>query len=144
VNQIRALLERQLHNLPPPAPKMTTIQPSRDRPTSRDGTGGGRDRDVKGRTFGASMPPVRPRRRRKRWGWADSDRSDRDGPDDDDDDDVEDEEGEDDGRDGDAGVRAGDGDVLMVDERAERRSGAVVGVKRAADSEPDDEEGDGL
>ena len=133
VNQIRALLERQLYNLPAPAPKMTTVQPPRDRSSSRDG-GGGRDKDVKGKAFGASMPPPGPRRRRKRWGWADSDKSDRDDPDDDEGDEEDEGEGE---------GEAGDGDVLMVDDGAEPRGGVAVGVKRAAESEPDDEEGDG-
>jgi len=31
----------------------------------------------------------------------------------------------------------------MVDDGAEPRGGVAVGVKRAAESEPDDEEGDG-
>src|SRR5882724_400223 len=136
VNQIRALLERQLYNLPPPAPKITTVQPPRDRTPSRDGGGGGRDKEIKGRTFGASMPPPRPRRRRKRWGWVESDRSDSDEPDDDDDEEYEDEE------DDDEGDGARDGDVLMVDNGPERTGDAVAGVKRVAESEPDDDEGD--
>jgi hypothetical protein len=140
VNQICVLIERQLHNLPAPTPKMTTAQPPRDRASSssRDG---GRDKDGKGAVFAARMPPPGPRRRRRRrWGFAESDKSD-DGGRDGDSDDEEEQGG---GREGgDAAARAQGRDRGRVGEGSAKRIGAVAGVKRAAEGDPDDDEGDG-